>query len=235
MVVVVISVVVGLFSVLVAVLMFTHVLPPLQNFSRCRYYASQSLCRCYSPYSRDLLVMQHTPTGTSLLWIPSKLDSLYSVLPLYGIPSKLDFPLNWTPSIPDFLCTRLSLNWTSSKLDSLYTRLPLYQTSSIPDSLYTRLPLYRTPSIPDSLYTGIPSILKHGLWFHQLQLPDTCSILYVKKDLISRNKIMKIHILYWFLCSWTPFCIRLIFYSLKSRQLLLTILTTWGNNTCYRR
>ena len=124
MVVVVISVVVGLFSVLVAVLMFTHVLPPLQNFSRCRYYASQSLCRCYSPYSRDLLVMQHTPTGTSLLWIPSKLDSLYTGLPLYGIPSKLDslytgFPLYWTPSILDSLYTGFPLNWTPSILDSL--------------------------------------------------------------------------------------------------------------------
>lgn len=56
---VVVSMVTGLFSGITAVVTTTHILQPVRSFTRCRYYQSQELCQCFSPYFRDGLDIQY--------------------------------------------------------------------------------------------------------------------------------------------------------------------------------
>ena len=60
---VIISVVTGLFTGITAVVTATHILQPIRSFTRCRYYQSQELCQCFSPYFRDGLDIQYFENG----------------------------------------------------------------------------------------------------------------------------------------------------------------------------
>ncbi|KAH3847003.1 uncharacterized protein LOC127873469 [Dreissena polymorpha] len=40
--------------IIVGVITITHIITPLRNMTSCRYYTSQRLCQCFSPYQRDV-------------------------------------------------------------------------------------------------------------------------------------------------------------------------------------
>ncbi|XP_053387290.1 uncharacterized protein LOC123541702 [Mercenaria mercenaria] len=60
---VIICVATGFLCGITAVLTCTHVLQPLQTFRTCRYYMSQKLCQCLSPYKRDMLTLEYSEKG----------------------------------------------------------------------------------------------------------------------------------------------------------------------------